>query len=474
MKGPIIIVVASLIATCSQPPTLLDEVLELGTLRVVTRTSPTTYYTGSNGPEGPEYDLIKGFATFLGVDLDLRATDRFADLLTAVENGSAHVAAAGLTVTPEREARVDFGPAYQEVGQYLIYKLGTGRPKAIEDLVGKKLEVVAGTSYVETLQNVQSHKPELVFTENPHTDVAELLLSVSEQKIDFTVADSSLFKVYRNFVPEIRIGFELAVGDSLAWAFPKRHDRSLIERAENYLLYIRENGDFDRIMDRYYGHTQRFDYVGTRRFIRDYRNKLPKYRETFEETARDVDVDWRMLAAIGYQESHWNPRAISPTGVRGIMMLTENTATGMGVADRIDPIQSIEGGAAYLLRMKRRFPAAIKEPDRTWLALAAYNVGYGHVQDARQLARDEGADPNLWINVKKTLPLLTQRSWHSKTKHGYARGWEPVMYVENIRNYYDILIWLTNDNRRRTQDEEASDKIIAKTLPAINEKQETG
>lgn len=465
MRGVLIFAVASLIATCSQPPTLLDEVLETGVLRVVTRTSPTTYYTGSNGPEGPEYDLIKGFAAFLGVKLDLQTTERFSDLIPKVESGAAHVAAAGLTVTPEREARVDFGPAYQEVRQFLIYKLGTGRPKSIEDLVGKSLEVVASTSYVETLKTVQAHKPELVFTENPNTDVAELLLSVAEQDIDYTVADSSLFKVYRNFVPEIRVGFELTVGDSLAWAFPKRYDASLIERAQDYLKYIRENGDLDRIMDRYYSHTQRFDYVGTRRFIRDYRKKLPKYRKTFEKAARDVDLDWRMLAAIGYQESHWNPRAISPTGVRGIMMLTENTATGMGVSDRIDPTQSIEGGAAYLLRMKRRFPAAIKEPDRTWFALAAYNVGYGHVQDARQLARDEGSDHNLWINVKKTLPLLTQSSWYSQTKHGYARGWEPVMYVENVRNYYDILIWLTNDERRRPARTKEADKIIAKTLP---------
>ena len=449
MRWGLIICCSVLMATCAQPPSLLDEILSLGELRVITRNSPTTFYTGSNGPEGPEYDLITGFATFINVKLKLETADRFADLIGTVESGRSHIAAAGLTVTPERAARVDFGPSYNDVKQLLIYKLGTGRPRTVEDLLGKKLEVVAGTSYVETLKNIQSLHPELVWTENPNADIAELLVNVSSQEIDYTVADSSLFKVYQNYVPEIRIGFELTMGDSLAWAFPKRHDRSLIERAEQYFEFIKKNGDLDRVRDRYYSHSKRFDYVGTRRFIRDYNRVLPRYRQFFERAALNRNIDWRLLAAIGYQESRWDPMAISPTGVRGIMMLTNNTANVVGIDDRIDPAQSIHGGAKYLEQIKERLPSTINEPDRTWFALASYNVGYGHVQDARIITRQMGKEPDLWVYVKKNLPLLTQHSWYSKTKHGYARGWEPVMYVENIRNYYDILTWLTEgrDNK---------------------------
>ena len=454
MRWGLIICCSVLMATCAQPPSLLGEILALGELRVITRNSPTTFYTGSNGPEGPEYDLVSGFATFLGVDLKLETADRFSDLLGAVENGRSHIAAAGLTATPERAARVDFGPSYQTVTQYLIYKLGSGRPRTVQDLFGKRLEVMSGTSYVETLQNIQTLHPELVWTENPHADLAELLLRVSEEKIDYTIADSSLFKVYRNYVPEIRLGFELTMGDSLSWAFPKRHDRSLIERAEAYIEFIEQNGDLDRIRDRYYGHTKRFDYVGTRRFIRDYNAIFPRYKHLFEQSAESQQMDWRLLAAIGYQESHWDPDAISPTGVRGIMMLTKNTASVVGIDDRIDPAQSIVGGARYLERLKSRLPETIQEPDRTWFALAAYNVGYGHVQDARTIAASLGKEPDLWAHVKTSLPLLTQHAWYSKAKHGYARGWEPVMYVENIRNYYDILIWLTegSENKRESED----------------------
>lgn len=452
MRWSLIICCSVLMATCAQPPSLLEEVLSLGELRVITRNSPTTFYTGSNGPEGPEYDLVKGFATFIGVELKLRTAERFSDLIGAVESGRSHVAAAGLTATPERAARVDFGPSYLTVKQYLIYKLGTGRPRTVQDLLGKKLEVVSGTSYVETLNNIQSLHPGLVWTENPHADLAELLVNVSEQKIDYTVADSSLFKVYQNYVPEIRMGFELTMGDSLAWAFPKRHDRSLIERAEQYVEFIEQNGDLDRVRDRYYGHTKRFDYVGTRRFIRDYNSILPRFRPLFEQAAKSQPVDWRLLAAIGYQESHWDPTAISPTGVRGLMMLTRNTASVLGVEDRIDPEQSILGGAKYLEQLKARLPSSIKEPDRTWFALASYNVGYGHVQDARALTEQMGKEPDLWAHVKDNLPLLAQHSWYSNTRHGYARGWEPVMYVENIRNYYDILVWLTEDDDSKPEE----------------------
>ncbi len=441
----LIIVCSALIATCGQPPSLLDEVLSLGELRVVTRNSPTTFYTGANGPEGPEYDLVKGFAAFIGVELRLQTSERFADLIPAVEDGRAHLAAAGLTVTPERAARVDFGPRYQEVKQYLIYKIGSTRPRSIEDIAGKRLEVIASSSYAETLRQAQSMRPELVWTENPHADLAELLAGVASRKIDYTVADSTLFHIYQNFVPEIRVGFELTTGDSLAWAFPQRHDRSLIEQAEAYMEMIRNNGDLDRIMERYYHRTRRFDYVGTRRFIRDTTRTLPRFLDLFEAAGAAQQVDWRLLAAIGYQESHWDPQAISPTGVRGIMMLTERTARIMGLDDRVDPAQSIAGGARYFSRSKHRLPASIHEPDRTWFALAAYNVGYGHVQDARKITRELGQDPNRWAHVKQSLRLLARQSWYVNTVHGYARGWEPVMYVENIRNYYDILIWLTRE-----------------------------
>jgi membrane-bound lytic murein transglycosylase F len=411
----------------------------------VTRNHPTTYYTGPEGPEGPEYELLEGFARFLGVELLLQTSDRFTELLPTVERGEAHIAAAGISITPEREKRVDFGPGYQEVTEHLIYKLGTGKPKGFDDLAGKRLEVVSGTSYVETLRHIQQTNRDLVWTENPHVEVAELLKQVSGEAIDYTIADSTVFSVYRNQVPDIRVAFDIGDSKELAWAFPKRYDRSLIEQAERYFVFIRGNGDLKRILDRYYGPTSRFDYVGTLTFIRHYEHRLTGYQPSFKRAAELTGIDWRLLASIGYQESHWDPEAVSPTGVRGLMMLTKRTAGALGITDRIDPEQSILGGAMYFRRLKERIPAEVKEPDRTWFALAAYNVGYDHLKDARTIVRLQGGNPDRWVDVKQALPLLAEQKWHSQLPGGYARGWEPVQYVENIRTYYDIMQWLGSD-----------------------------
>lgn len=467
MKRAVLILAAVLLSTCSRAPSLMEEILALGELRVVTRSSPNTWYQGPDGHAGPEYELSQGFADFLGVELVPLEAQRFQDLLGMVETGQAHFAAAGLTVTNQRKARVIFGPRYQTVQQQLVYRLGSGRPRSFQALRGKQLTVVPGTAYIETLSTLQDEHRWLVWTENPHADVAELLVAVNQGKLDHTVADSSLFNIYRHYLPEIRIAFDLSNRDRLAWAFAQDRDRSLVIKAREYFAGIREDGTLERILDRYYGHVDDFDYVGARTLKRHYRKRLPLYEQDFRDVAEAMDVDWRLLAAIGYQESHWNPEAISPTGVRGLMMLTQVTADTVGIEDRDDPVQSIIGGARYLQNLRDRLPENIEEPDRTWLALAAYNVGMGHLRDARKLTREFGGDPDSWIELRETLPLLSQRKWYSQVPHGYARGWEPVQYVENIRRYYSTLLWLTAEDERADPENNVPGYIsTAKNEPA--------
>jgi len=129
------------------------------------------------------------------------------------------------------------------------------------------------------------------------------------------------------------------------------------------------------------------------------------------------------------------------------MMLTSVTAADLGVERRTDPTQSIEGGARYLKELLARVPERISDPDRLWFALASYNVGAGHLEDARILTEQRGGNPDLWKDVKESLPLLSKRAFYMRTRYGYARGAEPVKYVENIRSYYDILLWSTDQTR---------------------------
>jgi membrane-bound lytic murein transglycosylase F len=439
------IALAGLLGTCSSAPPLLDQVLETGELRVVTRDTPTAYVIGPEGPSGPEYDLVKAFADELGVELVVEPVQSVAEVIPYLMSGQAHMAAAGLSITDSRREFVHFGHPYQVVDMHLVYKLGTGKPRSIDDVIGRPIEVVAGTSHVDMLQTLKAAFPELEWTENADDEVMDLMVKVAEGEVDFTVSDSTDFNIQRHFYPDLRVALDLELDDPLAWAFPRDTGDSLLNAADDFLIGIERSGLLAQIKDRYYGHTDKFDYVGTRNFIRHYHSRLPRYRAIFEEAGARHGIDWRLLAAIGYQESHWRSQAVSPTGVRGIMMLTEDTANYLGLDDRVDPVNSIHGGARYYVRQTERVADSVTEPDRTWMALAAYNVGFNHLKDARQIVEWLGGNPDTWLDVSEALPLLAQRKWYSRVPFGYARGWEPVLYVNNIRAYYNILQWLTEN-----------------------------
>ncbi|MCZ6560879.1 MAG: membrane-bound lytic murein transglycosylase MltF [Gammaproteobacteria bacterium] len=452
------LLVAVVLGTCSEPPSMVDQIKTLGELRVITRNSPTTYYIGHEGAIGPEYDLVSRFAEELGVELRIDVEVELQSLIPGVRSGRAHIAAAGLTITSDRLGEVAFGPAYDDIAEYLVYRVNTRRPREPRDLIGKSIEVIKGSAHADTMHQLRQRYPDLTWIETPNITSEELIYQVAQGKIDYTIADSSEFKVSQKFHPEVRVAFQLRKNLPLAWAIPKNAP-TLQDSVQEFFARLKESGELDRILQKYYGNIGNFDYVGTRAFLRHIETRLPQFRTSFQKSAAVEDMDWRLLAAVGYQESHWNPKAVSPTGVRGIMMLTQLTARQLGIHNRIDPVQSISGGAQYIQEMMRRIPERIPEPDRTWLALASYNVGWGHMEDARIITEIRGLNPDRWDDVRSSLPLLTQKKWYSRVRRGYARGWEPVHYVDNIRSYYDVLLWLYSDSspfrdRLELEDEE--------------------
>jgi membrane-bound lytic murein transglycosylase F len=460
-----IAILAGLIGTCSQPPSMLEQVLDLGELRVVTRNTPTSYFVGPDGPAGPEYDLVHAFAEDLGVELVIETVDSVSEILPRVASGKVHMAAAGLSMTESRREFLSFGVPYNFVDMHLIYALGTGKPRSINEVIGRSVEVAAGSSHSDMMASLAKIYPDLAWTENADVEITDLLEKVARGELDFTIADSTEFNIQRHFYPDLRVALDLQIDDPISWAFQKARSDSLLKRADDFIIHSNRNGFLAQVTDRYFGHTSKFDYVGTRAFIRHFESRLPRYRNTFEEAGNEHSVDWRLIAAIGYQESHWRSQAVSPTGVRGIMMLTEDTAAYLDIDDRMDPTSSILGGAQFFARQTERIPDTVDEPDRTWMALAAYNVGFNHVKDARQIVEWQGGDPDKWVDLSKALPLLAQQKWYSRVPYGYARGWEPVLYVNNIRNYYNIIRWLTGNEPGPEQDDadEQIDDIVAST-----------
>lgn len=430
----------------------MEQILASGELKVLTRNSPTTYYEGADGPAGLEYDLAKMFADQLGVKLTLIVPGSFSSLLDDIKNGRGHIAAAGLSITKPRKEILKFGPSYQEVTEQLVYNINKTRPKSLADTKDKLFEVVAESSHQDTLVSEQANYPELSWNNNKELESEELLQLVADETIDYTIADSNEVVLNQRFLITLRAAFDIGEPKKLAWAFPNNDDHSLYVAAVKFFEQIKENGELTRLIERAYGHTENFDYVGTLYFQRHIESRLPKYQKMFEQAATENGLDWQLLAAIGYQESHWDPTATSPTGVRGIMMLTQATAAQLGIKNRLKPESSIDGGARYFASRLKKINDAIEEPDRTWMALAAYNVGHGHLEDARIITEQQGNDPNKWVDVKQVLPLLAKRKWYKKTKHGYARGWEPVRYVENIRSYYDVLRWMNEKEEKKEPD----------------------
>lgn len=465
LRYVVIVALSQFLAACSEPVNLLERIKQDGVLYVATRNSATTYYEAADGKSGLEYDLASRFARELGVELKLITPSNLADIISMVSRGEVHFAAAGLTVTESRQHWVRFAPPYQQITQQLVYRMGNKRPRNLGDVQGKHLEVVANSSHVEQLEDLQAAYPGLLWVENAESDSDELLNLVWEQVIDFSVADSNEVALNRRFYPELKVAFDISEAQPVAWAFPKSVDDSLYNAASNFIKRMKDSGQLDILIARYYGHIKKFNYVGTRTYIKHIHKRLPEYQPLFEAAARQHGLDWRLLAAIGYQESHWDPDARSPTGVRGIMMLTLPTAEYLEVDNRLDPAQSIDGGAKYLADLIRRVPEQIKEPDRTWFALAAYNVGLGHLEDARVITEIRGGNPDVWTDVKDSLPLLSRRKWYQKTKYGYARGREPVHYVENIRSYYDILTWFTEQDKNVIPYPRLQNNLLENTLP---------
>lgn len=445
---PLILLIAlsAALAGCGSPSEL-ERIQKREKLHVISRNAPGIYYEGRETREGLEYELISMFAGHLGVELDLKIAGTRSQVRSALDNRYTNMAAAMIVTNEVNAEKYLHTESFLETTPLIVYRYGSTRPRDVQDLVGKRIAVAVDSHLLLELEKHKEEFPSLEW-EAVNEDTEDLIRMVQDQIVDYALVYSLELQLHRPYYPRVREAFKLAEPRGVAWFFPKSADHSLLNAANEFIREIKQDGTLMYLKERYYGHLAQFNYVGARTFIRHSRQRLPKYEDAYKEYSEKYDTDWRLMAAIGYQESHWRANAISPTGVRGLMMLTQPTAKDMGVENRLDPIESIRGGIKYFSRIHKRIPDRIPEPDRTWFALASYNVGYGHLEDARILTEKGGKDPDKWADVKEFLPLLQQKKYYSKTRYGYARGTEPVIYVQNIRRYYDVLRWIDEGKQK--------------------------
>ncbi|MBF0287065.1 MAG: membrane-bound lytic murein transglycosylase MltF [SAR324 cluster bacterium] len=425
----------------AKPPSsgVLGQILQKKTLVVLTLNSPTTYYERQEEWVGFEHDLAVEFAEYLGVRAQFEVYDSISEILEAMDQGKGDIAAAGLIRTRKRGKKYLFGPDYYAAQQQVVCHRSSKTPRKPSDLLDFQLSVIKDSSYEERLDELKQLMPDLTWTSAAGVSTEFLLEKVSNKELECIVADSNIVLVNRRYYPELLVAFDLTEEQPLAWII-KPGGTDLHEELSRWFQQFEVNGYLSALAEHYYSHLENFDYVDIRTFHKRITTRLPKLLPYFQDAAEQHELPWKLLAAQAYQESHWEENAVSPTKVRGIMMLTEKTAKQMGVRNRTDPVQSIMGGAKYFSEMLERVPPEVEGVDRFWFALAAYNVGMGHIYDARKLAKRLGKDPNQWQNMKMVLPLLSQRKYFKTLKHGYARGYEPVIYVQKIREFHDILL----------------------------------
>jgi membrane-bound lytic murein transglycosylase F len=428
------------IAGCDHPlrQNDLEAIQSRGELVLITRNNAACYYEGPRGPTGFEYELAKAFADYLGVALRVQIMEEEVEMITALRNGQGDIIAAGFPFGNRSAKLLSLGPGYLDVDQQVVGRRGGPEIRNKQSLEAYTLWMTGNSARVEYLESLRRIFPGIRWQILGAYTSEDLLQMVWNRSLPLTVVDSNILSINHPYFPELITLLTLGEPRPLRWATdPGNHYLS----KAIYAWFGRKEtrARIQGLVDHYYSHLESFDYVDMVRYRRRIKVRLPKYRSFFEAAAKKYNLDWKLLAALAYQESHWNPKAQSFTGVRGMMMLTRETAASLGVENRMDVETSILAGARYLARLHRQVGSSVPEPDRTLFALAAYNIGFGHLQDARILAQRLGKQAKSWYAIRSVLPLLQQKKYYSTLDHRYARGKETVIFVDRIRTYYRTL-----------------------------------
>ena len=433
-------VAVTLFTGCGHEPSSLQTILARGSVNVVTLNSPTTYYQAAHGPQGAEFQLATAFAAYLGVELHLYTVADVAALREELRTGRADFVAAG--ITPDRDwNQVGRASAvYQQIEQLVIAQRGKPRVRNITALAGKRIAIAKDSPQLQIIDDLRARGAPYLQWQIVSHDEGEPLELVSAGKADYALVDSTGFSYAQHLYPKCAVAFTLPDTRETHWIVTKR-SRELLARVNAFFEELRNDNSLEPLLATATPESPDFELQTSQRLKKDIALELPALRPHFEDASRETGVDWRLLAALGYVESKWQTLAASGDGAQGVMMLTGDTAASLGVTDRTNARQSILAGARYFVKVREQIPERIQEPDRTWFTLAAYNMGYGHLEDARRLAQARGKNPDAWTDVRETLPLLAMDEYYVNAKHGYARGWEPVHMVDQVQLFLKLLEW---------------------------------
>ncbi len=408
----------------------LDRISKKGNLKVILQEEEPFFYQELGMQKGIHYDLARLFAQELGVVVEFVRIKKINEVSHLLKTGQADMALVG-RITKSSQERL-FSRPYLYTSQMVACRRGGDIPK--RETAPEQIQLtIPSRSYAQ-----EDATPALwsVTDASPY----ELFEQLSSKKSGCLLVNETDFLTFRRYFPQIKEVQMLPKKQGISAEFPQ-HAKVLKDKFDQWLVL---NAQWVQSLEKtYYDRFHELTYSDLIIFHYRVTNRLPKFLKYFKEAGRRHQLPWQLLAAQAYQESHWNPRSRSKTGVRGMMMLTKPVAKELNV-NRLDPVQSIFGGTRYLKQLIARVPSNVSEQDKMWFALAAYNVGMGHVRDAQKLTESKQQDPGDWQTVRAILPKLALRKYYKKLRYGYARGYEAVHYVRRIREFYAIILRFPN------------------------------
>ncbi len=432
----------------------VDSVRYRKVLRVLTSNNAVNYFLYRGQQMGFDYELAKMASSRLGVRLEMVVPPRFEQLIPWLLEGRGDVIAASLTITPDREEQIEFSIPYFLVEEILVQAADSdNKLSAIEDLRGQTVHVQKSSSYYRTLQELQPRVGPFTIIEAPEElEIEDLLAQVAEGSIAFTVADSNLLAAELTYRNDIEAAFPLSFPDdpeveysgsarnAIAFGMRKENPR-LKAFLDAFVKDIYRSFEFNLLRNRYFRAPHNLRRIKEGRATVS--GRVSPYDEILKKYAKQYRLDWRLVAAQAYEESRFNPLATSWAGAQGLFQVMPNTGLELGFTDLYDVEMSTHAGTRHMYNLIERTDPRIHFEQRVRFALAAYNAGWGHLQDARRLAEVKGWDSDRWFgHAENAMLLLEQPRYHRNAQYGYVRGSEPVGYVASIQLRYDHYVSL--------------------------------
>ncbi|MEX0779846.1 MAG: transporter substrate-binding domain-containing protein [Balneolales bacterium] len=427
----------------------LKEIQERGTLYAITSYSPLSYFIYRGEPMGYEYELLTLLADELEVDLELIVATDISQMMEMLNNGEGDLIAFSLTIMNTRAEQIAFTAALNTTRQVLVQRKPENwrsmRLHEIEqsmtrnpiELNGETIHVRKGSSYVPRLENlgdeIGGHINIVETSSDETTD--DLIKLVAEDSLKYTISDENIAKVNQSYYPNIDITTAISLPQQTAWA-TRKNSPELLNAVNDWIIEMQRGADYYVIYNKYFENNRAYQARAQSDFLSFQGGQISEYDELIIQYSEDTNLDWKLLAALIYQESEFNPNAVSWTGATGLMQLMPRTARAYGANNPSNPEENIKAGSNFIKWLENYWVDKIDdEKERMNFVLASYNVGQGHVQDARRLTEKYGGDPDMWNDVSEYLLKKSEEEFYNDevVRYGYCRGEEPVNYVRDIK-----------------------------------------